>query len=151
MPNTSDDPDLFRMFTEIGIINQLATTLFERTMPHDLTVAQFSLLNHLSKREPQPPLKLAKAFQVSKGTMTSTIGRLEAKGFVTVTPNPKDGRGKFVGITQAGRAARMDALAAAAPHFQWLSEHVDADAVSALTDRLASLRKVLDAERDGAT
>lgn len=46
MPEKPDDPDLFRMFTEIGIINQLATTLFERTMPHDLTVAQFSLLNH---------------------------------------------------------------------------------------------------------
>lgn len=149
MPAKPDDPDLFRLFTEIGIINQLATTLFERSMPHGLTVAQFSLLNHLSKRDPQPPQKMASAFQVSKGTMTSTIGRLEGKGFVEVTPNPKDGRGKFVGITEAGRAAREEALQAAAPHFAWLGERIEGDHAQALAGDLADIRKLLDAQRDG--
>lgn len=149
MPDKPDDPVLFALFTEIGIISQLSTTMFERVMPHDLTVAQFSLLNHLSRRdEPQAPLRLANAFQVSKGTMTSTIGRLEAKGFVDVTPNPKDGRGKFVGITETGRAARRDAVAALGPDLAWLADHVAAQDARALTEKLAGIRALLDARRD---
>ena len=148
MPDRPDASDLFRLFTEIGIINQLATTLFERSMPHGLTVAQFSLLNHLSTREPQPPARMANAFQVSKGTMTSTIGRLEAKGFVEVLPNPRDGRGKFVGITETGRKARLQALDAAGPSFAWLGERIDPAQLARLTGDLAQIRKLLDAQRD---
>jgi DNA-binding MarR family transcriptional regulator len=149
MPQQPDDPALFRLFIEIGIISQLSTTMFERVMPHGLTVAQFSLLNHLSKRdEPQPPLKLANAFQVSKGTMTSTIGRLESKGFVEVTPNPKDGRGKFVGITDSGLAARKDAVASLGPDLAWLAGHVAVEDTHVLTEKLAGIRALLDARRD---
>lgn len=150
MPQQPDDPALFRLFIEIGIISQLSTTMFERVMPHDLTVAQFSLLNHLSKRDkPQPPLKLANAFQVSKGTMTSTIGRLESKGFVEVTPNPKDGRGKFVSVTDTGLAARKDAVDSLGPDLAWMADHVSQKSVVDLTEELAEIRKLLDARRDG--
>lgn len=149
MPQQSDDPALFALFNEIGIISQLATTMFERVMPHGLTVAQFSLLNHLSRREePQAPLKLANAFQVSKGTMTSTIGRLESKGFVDVTPNPQDGRGKFVTITDEGRTARNNSVAALGPDLAWLSDHVAAQDVQALTEKLAGIRALLDERRN---
>jgi DNA-binding MarR family transcriptional regulator len=150
MPEKPDDPALFSLFNEIGIISQLATTMFERVMPHDLTVAQFSVLNHLSRREDhQAPAKMANAFQVSKGTMTSTIGRLEIKGFVDVTPNPKDGRGKFVGITETGLAARNDAVAALGPDLAWLSNQTASHDISGLTQHLATIRKLLDARRDG--
>ncbi|MEO0384408.1 MAG: MarR family transcriptional regulator [Pseudomonadota bacterium] len=150
MPNKSDDPALFRLFNEIGIISQLATTMFERVMPHDLTLAQFSVLNHLSKRDDQQaPAKMANAFQVSKGTMTSTLGKLEAKGFVVITPNPKDGRGKFVGITATGLAARSEAVAALGPDLAWLSDKTVSHDVSGLTQQLATIRELLDARRDG--
>lgn len=36
----------FRVMNEIGIIDQLGTTLFERAMPHGLTLPQFIVLNH---------------------------------------------------------------------------------------------------------
>ncbi len=149
MPQQPDDPALFALFNEIGIINQLATTLFERVMPHDLTVAQFSVLNHLSRRdEQQAPAKMANAFQVSKGTMTSTLGKLEAKGFVGITPNPKDGRGKCVSITDIGLAARNDAVAALGPDLAWLAGQVAAQDAQALTEKLAGIRALLDARRD---
>lgn len=148
MTQHSDDPGLFKLFTEIGIINQLSTTMVERALPHGLTVAQFSLLNHLSARDPQPPLQLAKAFQVSKGTMTSTIGRLVSKGFVAVTPNSKDGRGKFVAITPAGLAARIASLEAIAPTFGWLVSKIDVQELQTLNTQLEAIRKLLDAQRD---
>ncbi|MBV6657058.1 MAG: MarR family transcriptional regulator [Devosiaceae bacterium] len=147
MPDT-DNPDLFRLFNEIAIINQLATTAFERVMPHGLTLAQFSVLNHLSTRDPQAPAKMASAFQVSKGTMTSTVGRLEAKGFVEISPNPKDARGKFVGITDAGRTARGDAIAQLGPTFAWLGGELAAPEVDQIIVQLTEVRKLLDARRD---
>ena len=151
MTDKPDDPALFRLFNEIGIINQLATTMFHRVMPHDLTIAQFSLLNHLSKRsDPQPPLKLANAFQVSKGTMTSTLGRLEDKGFIAITPNPQDGRGKYVAITESGLKARGDAIAALGPEFRWLGGKLDHDTVVDLTGYLTAIRQLLDDRRDEA-
>ena len=149
MPDNPDNPGIFRLFVEIGIINQLSTSALERLLPHALTLAQFSLLNHLVTRDPQPPLKLASAFQVSKGTMTSTIGRLEAKGFVAITPNPKDGRGKFVAITPAGRAARSDSIVALRPLLAWLATQIEADETTMLVGKLAHIRALLDARRDG--
>lgn len=150
MPDKPDDPDLFAFFTEIGIISQLSTNLLERVLPHGLTVAQFSVLNHLSRRdEPQAPAKIASAFQVSKGTMTSTLGKLQSKAFVAITPNPKDGRGKFVALTAEGLAARNASIAALGPDLAWLAEQVDAGEIAELVKQLAGIRKMLDAKRDG--
>lgn len=149
MPGKPDDPALFAFFNEIGIISQLSTTLLERVLPHGLTVAQFSVLNHLSRRDdPQAPAKIANAFQVSKGTMTSTLGKLQSKAFVLITPNPKDGRGKFVTLTAQGLAARNNAIAALGPDMAWLSERVDAGEIGELVRQLASIRIMLDAKRD---
>ncbi len=109
------DPIAFRVMNEIGIIDQLGSTLFERAMPNGLTVPQFVVLNHFVRLGgDRSPLELARAFQVTKATMTSTLQRLEAKEFIKVTPDPKDGRAKRIAITAAGRKVRYQAIAAIA-------------------------------------
>lgn len=40
------DAVAFRVMNEIGIIDQLERNLFERVLPHDLTVPQFIVVNH---------------------------------------------------------------------------------------------------------
>jgi hypothetical protein len=42
----SEDPLAFRVFNEIGIIEQLSRNLFERVLPDGLTLPQFTVLNH---------------------------------------------------------------------------------------------------------
>ena len=37
----------FQMFNEIGIISQLSSNRLERVLPEGMSIAQFSLLNHL--------------------------------------------------------------------------------------------------------
>ena len=150
MPDKADDPALFALFNEIWIISQLSATMFERVMPYGLTLAQFSVLNHLSRRkDPQAPQKLAGAFQVSKGTMSSTLAKLEAKNLVTITPNPRDGRGKLVTLSNQGRQAREEAIAALGPDLAWLAGHTQPQHIASLTDDLSGIRKLLDARRDG--
>ena len=143
-----DTATLFTLFNEIGIINQLSSTRFERAMPHGLTVAQFSLLNHLVRLgDDKSPARLAAAFQVTKGAMTNTIGKLATKGFVSVNADPDDGRAKRIRVTEAGKAARIEALMASAPVFEDVGGALTVKDVSTLLPILTKLRQWLDENR----
>ncbi len=150
MPKPPDDPPVFRFFTEIGIIEQLARNAFERVMPGGLTLSQFSVLNHFARRGgAQSPLSLARAMQVSKGTMTNTLQKLEAKGLIAIAPDPADGRGKQVSATEAGLALRQAAIAALAPDLESLLGEFGERRFSRAIPFLTELREYLDRARDG--
>jgi DNA-binding MarR family transcriptional regulator len=144
-----DDPPLFRLFNEIGIIAQLSANRFERVMPAGMTLAQFTVLNHLERQSrPRTPGELARAFQVAKGTMSSTLHRLEAKGLVRTEPDPDDARSKAVHLTEAGRAMRDACLAALRPSFADLLPQLDVPALTAMIPTLTLLRQTLDTAPD---
>lgn len=103
--------EVFGFFTEIGIINQLSTAMFAKSLPDDIHPSHFSILNHLVRRgDGKPPLQIASAMQVTKNTMTHSLKVLQDRGFIDVQPDPNDGRGKLVYLTEAGRAFREDAI-----------------------------------------
>lgn len=143
-------PDaIFAFFTEIGILAQLSQTQFERLMPAGMTLAQFTVLNHCVRvADGKSPATLARAFQVTKATMTSTLQRLEQKGLVAIHPDPDDGRSKIVRITEAGREMRLAAMVATHPWAERLRAKLDEQEIAALIPRLAALRAILDADRD---
>jgi DNA-binding MarR family transcriptional regulator len=150
VPKPPNDPPVFRFFIEIGIIEQLARNTFERVMPGGLTLSQFSVLNHFALRGgAQSPLSLARAMQVSKGTMTNTLQKLEAKELIAIAPDPADGRGKQVSLTAAGLALRQAAIAALAPDLENLIEAFGERRFSRATPFLAEVREYLDRARDG--
>ena len=143
------DPVAFQALNEIGIIAQLSRAQLERAAGDDLSAAGFSVLNHLARLPGDwGPARLACAFQVTKGAMTNTLQRLEAKGLVRVRPAPGDGRGKLVEITHKGRRARQRTLDNLAPAIAVLTRAFDDDAFRALLPGLARLRALLDAARD---
>ncbi len=143
------DPPLFVFFNEIGIIEQLARSRFERLLPDGLTLPQFGVLNNFVRLGGErSPGGLARAFQVTKGAMTNTLQRLEAKGYVSLRPDPADGRAKIVALTEAGRGARERALAALAPALAELEREIpEAGFIEALFF-LQRLRGTLDRARD---
>ncbi len=150
MPKSPDDPPVFRFFTEIGIIEQLARNAFERVMPGGLTLSQFAVLNHFARRGgSQSPQSLARAMQVSKGTRTNTLQKLEAKGLIAVAPDPADGRAKQVSLTGAGLALRQAAIAALAPDLEGLLGEFGERRFARATPFLAAVRVYLDRARDG--
>lgn len=145
---TTDDPALFRLFNEIGIIHQLATTRLERALPEPLTRAQFLMLNHLVRLGgPRSPQELARSFQVTKGAVTHTMGKLSEQRLIEVWPDPSDGRGKLVDLTEAGRRARAECVAALLEAFSDIAEGFPADAVAVALEPLTALRRQLDAAR----
>jgi len=147
MPD-ADLPLYFRLFNEIGIIEQLGRARFEARLPQGITVPHFSVLNHLIRvQDGRTPLELARAFQVPKTTVSHWLVGLEARGFVSLRPNPGDRRSKQVWLTEAGRAFRDKAIADIAPDLARLREIVDHDDVADLVARLERLRIWLDANR----
>jgi len=150
MSDLKGDPAAFVFLNEIGIIEHLSRTAAERALPAGLSMAGFSVLNHMVRmiKDEAAPARIASAMQVTRGAMTGTLKRLEAEGWVAITPDPTDGRGKAVRLTPAGRAMREAALVALAPHFTaFLDPAIQAD-IAAILPALQRIRAVLDAARD---
>jgi DNA-binding MarR family transcriptional regulator len=140
----------FRLFNEIGILEQLGRALLQARLPPGLLVSHFGVLNHLIRvRDGSTPLDLARAFQVPKTTMTHTLGGLEQAGLVEMTPNPEDARSKRVWITAQGRAFRARTIAALAPDIARIADAFDETSVRRLLPDLERLRETMDRQRDG--
>lgn len=150
MPHKPADDDAlyFRLFNEIGIISQLSAGRFQRVLPHGLTVAQFSLLNHCVRLgDGWTPARLAAAFQVTRGTMTNTLQKLEAKGFIRIEADAEDARSKRVYLKPSGRAARDLALKGLAPELAGLPEGFPPELAASILPALEQLRIWLDTHR----
>ncbi|MFN9378273.1 MAG: MarR family winged helix-turn-helix transcriptional regulator [Novosphingobium sp.] len=148
----TDDPLAFQLFTELGIIDQLGGAAFERALPAGLTRAQFGVLQHLSRRArpSQSPGTIAAAMQVSRATMTSTLGRLAKRGLVAIEDDPADGRGKQVRLTDAGETLRQACIAAVLPLLPLVGQALTAAEQDQMLGLLRKLREVLDTARDAA-
>jgi len=142
------DPVAFQVFNEIGIIEQLGRNRLERVLPDGLRMAQFTLLNHMVRMgDGWSPHRLARAMQVTKGAMTNTLRRLEARGAVRVDPDPDDGRGKHVYLTETGRELRQQCIAAVGPLLAELgADFADAE-FEAVLPFLKKIRAWFDATR----
>ena len=148
-PSTADD--LFRIyqfFNEIGIIDSLSTSHLERVLPAGLKKSHFGVLNHMVRLGKQEsPAELAAAFQVARPSMTNTLQKLEAKGYIEIVPHPKDGRSKLALITPAGRAIRQEAIEAIIPLFEPLLAVIDRSALDAAMPVLEAVRAYMDENR----
>ena len=112
-------------------------------------MSHFSVLNHMVRLgDGKTPLELAHAFQVTKGTMTNTLGALSRRGLISIAPNEKDGRSKLVFLTDAGRAFQAEAIASLEPVFERLSGQLDLEAMAKALPLLEEVRKVLDENRE---
>ncbi len=147
---TKDTSPTFVFFNEIGIIEHLASTAFERVLPAGLSLAGFTVLNHLIRlgHERRPPALIANALQVTRGAITGTVKRLESQGLVRTEPDPKDGRGKGVSVTAQGRRVRETAISALSPVIAGFLKGIDEAELIAVLPVLQRARALLDAARD---
>jgi DNA-binding MarR family transcriptional regulator len=113
-------------------------------------LAGFGVLNRFVRFKPEgeSPANMALAFQVTRGTITNTIGRLKGLGFVTIEADPHDGRGKIVRITQSGRICHKNCVESVAPHLSRLGQALDQDMIAVCLPYLAKLRQWMDEDRN---
>ena len=109
----TDRAQTVALFGEILMVEQLARTQVGKVLPPGMELSHFSVLNHLAHAsDERTPAQLAKAFHLTRGAMTNTLGKLEWAGYIHIRPDWDDARRKLVAISPAGRAARDAALAA---------------------------------------
>lgn len=138
--NENDVQSIFRFFNEVGVVAQLANNLFERALPNGLSLAQFTVLNYLTRRGGnKTPLQLSRAMRVTKGAMTNTLGHLERGGLIVIVPDESDGRSKRIDITAEGEASRQRALEAIGPELNYLWDRLPVGSVKATLPVLENL------------
>ncbi|MCC5618917.1 winged helix DNA-binding protein, partial [Nostoc sp. CHAB 5836] len=115
-----------------------------------LRVSHFVVLNHLVRMGDGRSLaRIARAVQVERPAMTNTIQKLEARGLVRLAPDPRDGRGKLVFLTDPGRAMRDRVVAIAEVQLAAVAPDISAEQVASALPLLRRLRAALDRARDG--
>ncbi len=104
--------------TSVFRVQQLLLARYDAVLrPHGLTFARYEALVLLRfSRRGELPLKIiGSRLMVHPTSVTNTVDRLTASGFVARRPNPADGRGVLASITALGRtvveAATSDLMA----------------------------------------
>ena len=132
------------LFSEILINEQLVRNRLGRVLPKGMEISHFSVLNYLARiGEERSPAQLAKAFYVTRGAMTNTLGKLEWAGYIHIRPDWDDARRKMVTISPAGRQARDAAISAITPLISEVVEELGEDKVRGTLPVLRELRSKL--------
>jgi DNA-binding MarR family transcriptional regulator len=102
---------------------------------HGLSEGEFDVLAALRRAgEPfeRAPGELARHTMVTTGAISKRLDRLERDGLVARRTDDRDGRGRVVGLTDAGRRVIDDAFTEHMANERALLDVLDADDVTAL-------------------
>ena len=122
---TKTDPALVASQLRV-VIGQLIRRL---RAEHGFPLSQGAVLGRLDRGGPQSVSDLAVAELVRPQSMAQTVGDLEAKGYVTRSPDPADRRRALVQLTERGH----EVLEADRRRREgWLAEAIASDAVEVL-------------------
>lgn len=146
MPEASDSLAV-AFLSELFMADQLARSRLTKALPKGMEISHFSVLNYLARsgRE-RSPGDLARAFHLTRGAMTNTLGKLETAGYVHIFSDWNDARRKLVSISPAGRTARDVALAAIEPIVAEVVEAIGPEKVRTALPVLRELRVRFDGE-----
>lgn len=129
------------LFSEILSIDQMVRNRVSKVLPKGMELSHFTVLNHLAHvGGERTPAQLAKAFHLTRGAMTNTLGKLEWAGYIHVRPDWDDARRKLVTISPAGRNARDAAMAAIGPIIRNVVSSVGDDQARAMVPVLREMR-----------
>ena len=139
---------IMAFFRNIAIIEQLSRARMERALPDGMQVSHFGVLSHMCHmNRMESPAELADIFQIARPSMTNTLQKLSAKDYIVIEPDPNDGRGKLVKITDKGRQAFSQAIQAIAPLYEDTVNTLGVDVFKELLPGLDKVRSYMDSNR----
>lgn len=81
----------------------LTREITEALRPLDLTPAQYAIIDVVDRDGPQYPTPLARRLNIETSTMAATLKRAERDGYIIRSPDPRDGRGIVIELTEKSR------------------------------------------------
>jgi len=147
-------PDL--NFTSLGVIHRVlraSRLILEASdaflASHGLTRGELDVLSALRRTdEPLSPTTLAQTLLVPRSAITMRLNALQARGLLSRTANPADGRSSLLVLTDAGAALVDEVIPAQLALEDALLAEAPAWAVERLVDPLRSLTSVWEQGRD---
>jgi DNA-binding MarR family transcriptional regulator len=134
--------DAMAAATSVMRVQQLLLAEFDRICkPYGVTFARYEALVLLSfsRTGALPMAKIGERLMVHPTSVTNTIQRLEAAGYVVREPNPRDGRGTLARITELG-ADIVDKVTKELMDAEFGLRTLDADGRTRLFDVLREVR-----------
>jgi DNA-binding MarR family transcriptional regulator len=107
LPPSMRDRVPFLLYRAAEQSHSLANDMLARM---ELTARQVGILTLVIEREPMTQKALGDALRIDRTTMVALIDDLERKGFVVRQRHPRDRRAFLVRPTEAGRAAKAEAI-----------------------------------------
>ena len=109
-----------------------------------LTTTQFDVIATLGNQPPMTCKELGEKTQVTKGTLTGVLERLEAKGILERKLNPEDARSQMIGLTQAGQTLFEKVFPAHLNHLDKAFQKLSAKELVEITSSLQLLKNVFE-------
>ncbi len=138
MNHVTDTADLAQSLREV--LGRAQRALREQGGRKGLTASQTEALGYVLREGPMTITVLANRLRVRSQSMGATVCVLRERGFVTVTPDPSDGRQKVVAATDEARAFVAEARSKRA---DWLAKQLET-LTPAERQTLTAAHKVLD-------
>lgn len=112
---TTAEPDLLALESQVcfalAVASRRVIGLYRPVLePMGLTHPQYLVMLALWQHEPLSVRRLGELVSLEPATLSPLLKRLEAIGYLTRTRDPADERSLRVGLTDAGRALRQEAL-----------------------------------------
>jgi DNA-binding MarR family transcriptional regulator len=148
MSRESAEPEMpvtetYRVDEQIGFLlrqaNQRHVAIFAARMGDKLTTMQWSALIKLQEIQPSSQNQLGREIAMDAATTKGVIDRLVARGYVSTSPDPEDGRRLILSLTEAGDEVVTRNLAIA----QAVTEETLAPLTNAEREMLLSLIRKL--------
>ncbi|GAB3356758.1 MarR family winged helix-turn-helix transcriptional regulator [Modestobacter lapidis] len=117
MPRTTLDTAALAHDLRLAVM-RFSRRLRNQRVDTSVTLTHLAALSTLQRQGPMSPGELAAHERVQPPSMTRVVVALEAKGLVTRTPHPTDGRQVVIDLTPAAEAMLGDEIRA---REAWLS------------------------------
>jgi DNA-binding MarR family transcriptional regulator len=115
---------------------------FTETFQHvDLTQKQVSVLWLVEDNAEIAQTDLAKRMRMDRATTMAIVNRLQARGYLVRGKSKTDGRKQTLSLTEAGKAALVEAKAAILEHETWLKSRFTEQEVVQLVEMLTRIHE----------
>ena len=94
-------------------------------------------------REGIRPIELARRLDISKQAVAQALNLLEEEGFITNKPDPTDGRGRLICLTDAGEAAHHLGLKVLGTLETDLASRMDSPSLATTFRGLKAIHRIL--------
>jgi DNA-binding MarR family transcriptional regulator len=145
-PRVDGDEDIGEIGNIVGFHIRLAHGAVYRHFTEtfqdiDLTQKQVSVLWLIDDHEDIAQTDLAKRMRMDRATTMAIVNRLQARGYLFRGKSKSDGRKQTLTLTEAGKAALVEAKAAILENEAWLKNRFTDQEIAQLVEMLSRIHE----------